>query len=171
MTLPLLAGLEPDTEARSQPPTTTLIAEPAPETLAATRILVVDDDPAVHRVVGAVFAGENYAVDAARTGEQGLQLAAERSYHVILADARIAAGPSHRFVQALLAASPEAGRSLIVACTADSDVDPLLAPVCRVGNRSIRASFGSKPQSYSKRGRRPERAAGQDRTGKPRSRR
>jgi two-component system NtrC family sensor kinase len=105
--------------------------EPPP---GARRVLVVDDDPAVHRVVSAVFAGEGHTVDAARTGEQGLRLAVERNYQVIVADGRLAAGTSQRFVQALLARLPEARRYLIVASpTGEIDTaDVLPASVCRI---------------------------------------
>jgi two-component system response regulator CpxR len=114
--------------AAPAPPPVSLSAAPA-----SRRILVVDEDPAVHRVVNAVFAGEGYAVDAARTGEQGLQLAAERRYELIVADARVAAGQSQRFVQALLSVSPDVSRSLVVTYGGDNGVpDSVPASVPRI---------------------------------------
>jgi two-component system NtrC family sensor kinase len=78
-------------------------------------VLVVDDDPGVHRLVHALFAPDGHIVAAARTGEQGLQLAAERSFDLIIADGRLSAGRHRRFVAALLAEHPEWRDRLIVA--------------------------------------------------------
>jgi DNA-binding response OmpR family regulator len=50
------------------------------------RFLVVDEDPAVHRLVSALFAPEGHAVEAVRSGEQALRLAREGSYDMIIAD-------------------------------------------------------------------------------------
>lgn len=79
------------------------------------RVLVVDDDPAIHRLVSALFAPDGYAVESARTGEQGLRLARSRRYDLIIADARLPAGPDQLFVPALLAALPDARERLVVA--------------------------------------------------------
>ena len=81
----------------------------------ARRVLVVDDDPAVHRMVHALFAPEGHVVTAARTGEQGLQLARERSFDLVIADGRLSAGPERRFVAALLLEHPELRHRLVVA--------------------------------------------------------
>lgn len=79
------------------------------------RVLVVDDDPAIHRLVSALFAPDGYAVESARTGEQGLRLARSRRYDLIIADARLPAGPDQLFVPALLGALPESRERLVVA--------------------------------------------------------
>ncbi len=85
---------------------------PAPP---ARRVLVVDDDPAVHRLVHALFAPDGHVVAAARTGEQGLRLAAERTFDLVIADGRLSAGGDRRFVAALLAEHPDWRDRLIVA--------------------------------------------------------
>ncbi len=79
------------------------------------RVLVVDDDPAVHRLVHALFAPDGHVVAAARSGEQGLRLAAERSFDLVIADGRLSAGGNRRFVAALLAEHPDLRDRLIVA--------------------------------------------------------
>jgi two-component system NtrC family sensor kinase len=79
------------------------------------RVLVVDDDPAVHRLVHALFAPDGHVVSAARTGEQGLRLAAERGYDLVIADGRLSVGGQRRFVAALLAEHPDWRDRLIVA--------------------------------------------------------
>ncbi len=81
----------------------------------ARRLLVVDDDPAVHRLVHALFAPDGHLVAGARTGEQGLLLAAERSFDLVIADGRLSAGRHRRFVAALLAEHPDWHDRLIVA--------------------------------------------------------
>jgi CheY-like chemotaxis protein len=98
------------------------------------RILVVDEDPAVHRVLSALFTPEGYAVEAARTGEQGLKLARERDYDLIITDARVAAGTTELFAGALLDALPEARGRLLVACSSEEELPAPLAgePLRRV---------------------------------------
>jgi two-component system NtrC family sensor kinase len=82
------------------------VLEPAPVPHETRRVLVVDADPAVHRLVNALLSPEGIEVEAVRTGEQGLQLAADRDYDLIIADARTTAGPAELFVHALAAAAP-----------------------------------------------------------------
>jgi two-component system, NtrC family, sensor kinase len=98
------------------------------------RILVVDEDPAVHRMLSALFTPEGYAVEAARTGEQGLKLAREREYDLIITDARVAAGTTELFAGALLDALPEARGRLLVACSGEEELPAPLAgePLRRV---------------------------------------
>lgn len=100
----------------------------------ARRILVVDEDPAVHRVLSALFTPEGYAVEAARTGEQGLRLAREREYDLIITDARVAAGATKLFAGALLDALPHARGRLLVACPGEEQLPAPLAgePLHRV---------------------------------------
>src|SRR4029078_6973260 len=62
------------------------------------RILVVDDDPAVHRVVSARCTPEGHVVEAVRSGAQGLRMMRERSFDLIVADALAAVGAGRRFV-------------------------------------------------------------------------
>ncbi|HEX7338165.1 MAG TPA: ATP-binding protein [Gemmatimonadales bacterium] len=100
----------------------------------ARRILVVDEDPAVHRVLSALFTPEGYAVEAARTGEQGLRLAREREYDLIITDARVAAGATKLFAGALLDVLPHARGRLLVACRGEEQLPAPLAgePLHRV---------------------------------------
>jgi PAS domain S-box-containing protein len=119
-------------------------AEPAPveesypeegARLSGRRILVVDEDPAVHRLVSALFAPDGHAVEAVRSGEQGLRLAREGEYDLIIADVRMAAGTAEPFAYALLHACPEARGRLVVGCAGEEDLpDHLLArePLRRV---------------------------------------
>jgi two-component system NtrC family sensor kinase len=90
--------------------------------LSARRILVVDEDPAVHRLVTALFAPEGHAVESVRSGEQALRLAREGEYDLIIADVRMAAGAAKPFAYALLDACPKARGRLVVACASEEDL-------------------------------------------------
>jgi two-component system, NtrC family, sensor kinase len=105
---------------------------------AGRRILVVDEDPSVHRLINALFTPEGHAVEAARTGEQGLRLAQEQQYDLIIADLRLPAGPADLFARALLDARPEFGARLVVACSGDED---LLAPLGQQAVHRVRKPF------------------------------
>jgi two-component system NtrC family sensor kinase len=94
----------------------------ANSSLESRRILVVDEDPAVHRLVTALFAPEGHAVEAARSGEQGLRLAREGSYDLIIADIRMAAGSAEPFANALLDACPEVRGRLVVVCSGEEEL-------------------------------------------------
>jgi two-component system NtrC family sensor kinase len=101
---------------------------------AERRILVVDEDPTVHRLLSALFTPEGHAVEAVRTGEQGLKLAREREYDLIIADVHAATGPAELFADALLDAFPGASSRLVIACSGEEEFTGLLAqhPVHRV---------------------------------------
>ena len=86
---------------------------PAPAAAPGRRILVIDDDQGVRRMVSALFAREGHTVDAVADGEAGLRLARETAYDLVIADRRAAAegGP---FLEALLRHRPEwTGRVLL----------------------------------------------------------
>ena len=101
---------------------------------ARRRILVVDEDPSVHRLLSALFTPEGHAVEGARSGEHALKLAREGDYDLIIADVRIPAGPAKLFAGALLDACPSAGGRLLIACSGEEDLPGLLAdkPIHRV---------------------------------------
>jgi len=110
----------------SAPPPTepTEPGEPLPR--AGRRVLVVDADPAVHRLVNALLSPEGIEVETARAGEQGLRLAGEKVYDLIIADARATAGASELFVHALAAASPPSIDRLVVTYTGQTEPADLL---------------------------------------------
>jgi two-component system, NtrC family, sensor kinase len=89
---------------------------------AIRRILVVDEDPAVHRLVSALFTPDGHAVEAVRSAEQALRLAQEREWDLIIADTRMAAGAAEPFTRALLQVCPQVRNRLVVACSGDDDL-------------------------------------------------
>jgi two-component system, NtrC family, sensor kinase len=85
-------------------PASTLESVPEPagqQDRRGRRVLVVDADPGVHRLVHALLSPEGVEVEAARTGEQGLRLAAAGEFDLVIADAGTTASASELFVHAL----------------------------------------------------------------------
>jgi two-component system NtrC family sensor kinase len=99
--------------------------------MARRRILVVDEDPAVHRLVSALFAPEGHAVESVRSGEQALKLAQEGEYDLIIVDGRMAAGAAEPFAYALLDACPQVRHRLVVACAGEDLPAPLAEQAVR----------------------------------------
>jgi two-component system NtrC family sensor kinase len=97
------------------------VESPGNGAVAGRRILVVDEDPAVHRLISALFAPEGHAVEAVRSGEQALKLARDGKYDLIIADNQLAAGTAEPFTRALLQSCPYARNRLLVACTGEDD--------------------------------------------------
>jgi two-component system NtrC family sensor kinase len=90
------------------------------------RVLVVDADPGVHRLVNALLSPEGVEVEAVRTGEQGLRLAADHEFDLVIADAGTTAGASELFVHALAAGVPAAVDRLVLTYAGDAEPpDPL----------------------------------------------
>jgi two-component system, NtrC family, sensor kinase len=86
------------------------------------RILVVDDDPAVHRLVSALFTPKGHVVEAVRSGSQGLRMLSERHFDLIVVDAMAAAGPEELFVQAVATRRPEACSRLVVGVSGNGEL-------------------------------------------------
>jgi two-component system NtrC family sensor kinase len=127
------------------PPYDAPLPGPAEETLPsassrglAHRILVVDDDPAVHRLVSALFTPEGHVVEAVRSGEQGLRMLRERHFDVIIADALARTGATELFVQALAADCPESCQRLILGWTGSGEP---VEPQPNGGIRHVRKPF------------------------------
>jgi len=81
----------------------------------ATRVLVVDDDPAVHRLINALFAPEGHVVDAARSGEQALRLVEDSVYDLVITDAHAVSADGRLFAATLLTSHPDWRDRLVVA--------------------------------------------------------
>ncbi|HVH09914.1 MAG TPA: ATP-binding protein, partial [Gemmatimonadales bacterium] len=101
-------------------------------------ILLVDDDPAVRRMVTALFGREGHTVEVARNAQHGLDLAGTRTYDLILADAQVRAR-DHLFVAQLVEAHPALKERVLVASgEGRSGTDDVLA---RLGLRYVRKPF------------------------------
>ena len=114
VTLPLYEPESPPLRENAVPPQTSVVE--------GRRILVVDEDPAVHRLLSALFASDGHSVKAVRSGKQALRLAREGGYDLIIADLRVTAGTSEPFARALLDACPEVRSRLVVACSREEEL-------------------------------------------------
>lgn len=86
-------------------------------TPAKRAILLVDDDPAVRRMVKALFGRDGHTVEVARNAQHALDLARSRSYDLILAD-REARTRDQSFVDQLLESRPELKERVLVSTSA-----------------------------------------------------
>ncbi|OLC72763.1 MAG: hypothetical protein AUH78_15435 [Gemmatimonadetes bacterium 13_1_40CM_4_69_8] len=112
------------------------------------RILLVDDDPAVRRVVRALFGREGHTVEVARNTQQALELAASNTYDLIIADGRATArgrgtagaGSGRKlFVEELVARKAGLKDRILVAT---GDVRPATEEALgRLGLRYVRKPF------------------------------
>jgi signal transduction histidine kinase len=102
------------------------------------RVLVVDDDPAVHRMVSALFTPQGAVVEAVRSGSQGIRMLKERDFDLVVADAMAAVGPSKLFVQAVAAECPELCGRLVVGVAGNGD---LPEGAVQAGARGARKPF------------------------------
>lgn len=99
---------------------------------------MVDEDPAVHRLVSALFTPEGHVVEAVRSGEQGLRMLQERQFDLIIADAMARAGTTELFVDALAEACPDSSQRLIVGWGGNGD---LAEPIPDGALRQVRKPF------------------------------
>lgn len=102
------------------------------------RILLVDEDAGVRRVVQALFGREGHTVETARTGAHALELAAEGRFDLIIADARVTA-TGRLFVEELVGRLPALKDRLLVAT---GDVRPATEETLRrLSLRYVRKPF------------------------------
>ena len=114
---------------------------PAPTLPAAKRtILLVDDDPAVRRMVKALFGRDGHAVEVARNPQHALELAQRGGFDLIIADARAATrGGGKLFVEELVARLPTLRDRTIVAT---GDIGAATEEtLTRLGLRYVRKPF------------------------------
>jgi len=114
-------------------------AEPAVAPPATKRsILLVDDDPAVRRMVKALFGRDGHTVDVARNPQHALDLARTRAYDLILADAQTRAH-EHLFVEQLVESHPGLKDRVLVAT---GDLPPAAEDaLARLNLRYVRKPF------------------------------
>src|SRR5882762_641199 len=114
---------------------------PAPVPPPAKRtILLVDDDPAVRRMVKALFGRDGHAVEIARNPQHALELAQRGGFDLIIADARAATrGGGKLFVEELVARLP-ALRDRTIVATGDVGV-ATEETLTRLGLRYVRKPF------------------------------
>ena len=101
-------------------------------------ILLVDDDPAVRRMIKALFGSDGHTVEVARNPQHALDLAGTRSYDLILADAQ-ARTHDHLFVEQLMESHPRLKDRVLVAT---GELPPAAEqPLARLSLRYVRKPF------------------------------
>jgi two-component system NtrC family sensor kinase len=80
----------------------------------ARRVLVVDDDASVPRLVSALFAPDGLTVEGARTGDQALRLLRDHAYDLVIADAQLLGVGEKPFVNVFLDEHPEWRDRLVI---------------------------------------------------------
>jgi two-component system NtrC family sensor kinase len=99
-------------------------ATPAPGTVRTSRrILVVDEDPGITRVVSVLFTHDGHAVDAVAAGQEAQRLVGEREYDLLIVDRRVAVGGESCW-EVLVREHPALAPRLLVS-TSDRAVGPL----------------------------------------------
>lgn len=130
--------LPPAPARRPTPPPAPEPAPVLPPSFAKRAILLVDDDPAVRRLVQALFGREGHVVDVARNAEHALELVGERAYDLILADGQVSA-KGRLFVEELATHHPDLKPRTLVAT---GDVMPATEEALeRLGLRYVRKPF------------------------------
>jgi two-component system NtrC family sensor kinase len=105
---------------------------------ALRRILVIDDDPAVHRMVSALFTPQGAVVEAVRSGTQGIRMLKERDFDLVVVDAMAAVDPSRPFLQAVAAECPDLCGRLVVGVAGNGE---LHEAAVQAGARGARKPF------------------------------
>jgi CheY-like chemotaxis protein len=105
---------------------------------ALRRILVIDDDPAVHRMVSALFTPQGAVVEAVRSGTQGIRMLKERDFDLVVVDAMAAVDPSRPFLQAVAAECPDLCGRVVVGVTGNGE---LHEAALQAGARGARKPF------------------------------
>ena len=112
--------------------------EQQPARPALRRILVIDDDPAVHRMVSALFTPQGAVVEAVRSGTQGIRMLKERDFDLVVVDAMAAVDPSRPFLQAVAAECPDLCGRLVVGVAGNGE---LHEAAVQAGARGARKPF------------------------------
>ena len=113
-------------------------ASPLPPGIAKRSILLVDDDPAVRRLVVALFGREGHTVEVARNAQHGLELASSQRFDLIIVDGQTST-KGKLFVEELVARAPDLKPRTLVAT---GDVRPATEEALqRLGLRYVRKPF------------------------------
>ena len=94
-------------------PATTQSASVSLEGYKGTRVLVVEDEPALAMAVSEALGDAGFVVDRAGDGEEGLTRLAEQSYELIVCDLKMPRIDGMQFYRAMAAATPALARRVI----------------------------------------------------------
>ncbi|MEP6574419.1 MAG: ATP-binding protein [Gemmatimonadota bacterium] len=109
----------------------------APVAASGRAILLVDDDPSVHRMLSALFARDGHTVESVKSGDHALALAKEREYDMVITEPRMTAAPGspQSFTDALLRIRPSWADRIVLTTTEAATATRLRAEGQRVVQR------------------------------------
>ena len=91
--------------------------------LSQKRVLVVDDDRAIRRMVTTVLTREGYDVDEAGGGEEALKEIAWDGYHVIILDLTMPVVSGYDVLRAIFQARPNSRCVVIMSAAGQREID------------------------------------------------
>jgi signal transduction histidine kinase/BarA-like signal transduction histidine kinase len=105
----------PVTVPAAEPPSahTSPMSAVSVEPFKGTRVLVVEDEPALAMAVSEALVDAGFVVDRAGDGEEGLTRLAEQSYDLIVCDLKMPRIDGMQFYRAMAAATPSLARRVI----------------------------------------------------------
>lgn len=101
-------------------------AEEDPAQKAAYRILFVDDEPNVLSALRRIFRRENYHIDTAMSGAEGLQLLKENEYQLVISDHKMPQMNGAEFLKRVKALHPATIRIML---TGEADTGAVLGAI------------------------------------------
>ncbi len=110
-------------------------APPAPR-----RILVVDDDPGMRRLLADLLEKSGHAVDEAISGDEAIERIDAGAYHIVLLDIGL---PGISGLDVLAHAKASAEPPIVIIMTADDTTETLLAAVRGQAYRYLRKPFAA----------------------------
>ena len=103
------------------------------------RILLIDDDPAVRRMIGVLFDQDGQDVESAPDAKQAIDLLARNRYDLVIADARAAVSAGESFATVLHTQFPElTARTILLTADVRPETEEWLS---RLGCRYFRKPF------------------------------
>jgi CheY-like chemotaxis protein len=91
----------PPRQVTAAPPSSTLAVVPALASWVGTRVLVVEDEPTVARLIGDVLEDEGFRVEALLDGYEALERAARASYDLVICDMKMPGLDGQHFYETL----------------------------------------------------------------------
>jgi DNA-binding response OmpR family regulator len=100
-----------------------------PLTDVAKRILVVDDDEAIRRLVRAVLAREGYELETAAGGTAAINKLSVTSFDAVLLDLMMSEGSGFDVIDYLERERPDAKCILVISAASDTLINAITSPI------------------------------------------
>jgi DNA-binding NtrC family response regulator len=94
----------------------------------SSKILVVDDDPAIRAMVRSVLQREGLTVDDAHSGNEAIRLLEERNYSAIVLDVVMPDGSGRAVLEVVAQQRPEVKCVIVISAASPAELDDLPEP-------------------------------------------